>query len=92
MPSRRISTGYQPFRVVSVKKDHGKVRTFQNDFKTEPEAQKHADKVAKIKEVISVYVQEIDADGYPTKITPVKRPNSEPPIESAKAGSDGDDF
>lgn len=78
MPSKRISTGYKPYRVVIVKKKsgHGRPGEFMEDFDDETKARTKADSAAKSDDNLSVYLQKIDADGYPSEITAIKRAGS----------------
>lgn len=76
--ARRLDTRYKPYRVVSVVKGR-KDRTadFQEAYSTEDEAVKHAEKSAKLDNVISVYVQKVDEDGYIIDTKPFKRPSKQ---------------
>lgn len=76
MPAKRLSTAIPPFRVVSVVHVKGRrhAADYAQEFKTEEEARKRAEKVAQENNVISVYIQRLDSDGYPVETIMIKRP------------------
>lgn len=78
MGSKRISTSYKQWRVVVVKKKSGLGRPgeFMEDFDDETKARARAEVAAKSDDNLSVYLQKIDADGYPSETTPIKRVGS----------------
>jgi hypothetical protein len=74
--AKRMRTSYEPYRVISVSKGRaGRTADFQEAFKDEASARKRAEKLASDASAISVYIQKLDADGYPEQTIPIKKPS-----------------
>lgn len=76
MPSRRFSTKSRPYEVVSVIQARGARTsdTRSESFDDENSARKRAEKIAKEKNVRSVYLRHLDSDGDIIKSDVIKKP------------------